>query len=840
MSGYMQFGIDLGTTNSCVARCEGDAIRIFQNNDLMNVTPSVVRQLRNGRIIVGKRAYNAVVEDPANVAFEFKRLMGDRQKFVFPATKREMSPEELSSEVLKSMRDDVHRATGENVSAAVVTVPAAFGTLQCDATARAARLAGIEQCTLLQEPIAAAIAYGVSPAMRDQRWLVFDLGGGTLDIAITSTRDGHLTVLEHRGDNLLGGKDIDRKLVETCLLPELAKAYALPDPAADSEKYQLLFRRLAMKAEEAKIELSTRQEAIVSILDVGEDLKGKPIELEVTLKRADLERVFAPIMQRTLQLADQALAGARMTGKDLNRILLVGGPTQMPYLRAALGDHLQAPVDHSLDPMTVVARGAAIYAATVELAAPPVVPAQPGAVSLQLAYDPVSASTETPVAGKVIGNEGRTLEVRVDSQAGFWTSGWVPVTDNYFEVKAVLQSGKICPFYVYVRDASGQALDVQPNEFTIRHGLEPSAPPLPHTISVEVVNPNGRLVLDPVFPRNTPLPTEKRIQYRAEHTLRPGEPGTDLVVKLWEGEEFAEPEANDWVGNVKITPSMVRRAIPENSDLELLIQIDASRLITVEIFVPHLNQHFSEGIYLAEHEQRSDNTAAATLNKDIVAFTDRLSALQACLAENPNADAEMVLKNLQRSVVDLDVDVALAAQQEALGDPDRARRLVAGARDLRSQIGTLERKIGVDRILAQGTAQAKDTLNAVAETVEKYGDTLDRFEFEGRRREIEEAAGRYDERAVRNGIGKLIELHSAILQKQDWFWRDMFESMDKSDAAFSNPSAARHWVAEGEKAIREGKGQALRDAVRQLRSLQLRSAVEQAKGKGELPGLTSR
>ena len=337
MSNAMRYGIDLGTTNSCVARCEGDGIRIFQNNDLMNVTPSVVRLLKNGRIIVGKRAYNAIVDDPANVAFEFKRLMGSKQAFRFPVTGREMSPEDLSAEVLKAMRDDVQRATAEAPTAAVVTVPAAFGALQCDATARAARLAGIEQCALLQEPIAAAVAYGISPTMRDQRWLVFDLGGGTLDIAVTSTRDGRLNVLEHRGNNLLGGKDIDRLLVETCLWPTLAQTFSLPTPEADPEAFRLLSRRLALKAEEAKIELSSRQDVVVSLFDIGEDRDGKPIELELPLKRADLERVVEPIIRQTLVLADQALAGARMTGKDLTRILLVGGPTQMPYLRAVLG-----------------------------------------------------------------------------------------------------------------------------------------------------------------------------------------------------------------------------------------------------------------------------------------------------------------------------------------------------------------------------------------------------------------------------------------------------------------------------------------------------------------------
>jgi molecular chaperone DnaK len=839
MNGYMEFGIDLGTTNSCIARCEGEAIRVFQNNDLMNVTPSVVRQLKNGRTIVGKRAYNAIVDDPANVAFEFKRLMGSKQKFAFPATGREMSPEELSAEVLKALRDDIQRGITQTLSAAVVTVPAAFGALQCDATARAARLAGIEQCTLLQEPIAAAIAYGVSPAARDQRWLVYDLGGGTLDIAVTSTKDGRLSVLEHRGDNLLGGKDIDRKLVETFLLPALSKTFSLPKPGAQPDQFQLLFRRLVMKAEEAKIELSSRTDVVVSLFDIGEDLDGKPIELELPLRRADLERVFEPIMQRTLQLADEAMAGARMSGSDLNQILLVGGPTQIPYLRAALRDHLKAPVDHSLDPMTVVARGAAIYAATIELQRPAAAEAAPGDLAIHLAYETVCSSLEAPIAGKIQQGPGDKIEVRIDSQAGYWTSGWIPVTDGYFEVAVLLQQGKICPFYVYARDAAGTALDVTPNEFTIRHGLELSAPPLPHTISIEVVRPNGRIELDPIFPRSTPLPAEKRIQYRADRTLRPGEAGTALVVKLWEGEELAEPEANEWVGNLQITSAMVRRAIVENSELELFIRLDTSRLITIDIFVQQLNQHFSDGVYLAEQEQRNDNDAAAALDKEIGAFTDRLSALQVHLAEKPNADAETQLDKLQRAVEDLDIERAHAAQQQTLGDSDRARRLVATSRELRGQIGALERRIGVDRLMTARTENAKSTLTTVQEVVEKYGEAVDRFTFEMRRKELEEAAARLDERAVRFSIDKLTRLQLEVLYKHDWFWRDIFESMDKSDAAFSNASAARDLVAKGEHAIREGNGAALREAVRKLWALQPPSAIQTAQQKAMRPGLRS-
>ena len=256
MDRTVDYGIDLGTTNSCIARWEGGSVRVFQNNDQMNVTPSAVHILKTGRVIVGRRAYAALLTDPDNVAVEFKRWMGQKDRKRFPSAQRELSAEELSAEVLKSLREDVRRQTGAEVTTAVITVPAAFGALQCEATARAAELAGLEEAPLLQEPIAAAIGYGARPGSANQRWLVFDLGGGTLDIAVVSTREGRLNVLEHRGNNLLGGKDIDRSIVEHVLLPPLEANYDLRASGPNAARSALL-SRLRIKAEEAKIDLST-------------------------------------------------------------------------------------------------------------------------------------------------------------------------------------------------------------------------------------------------------------------------------------------------------------------------------------------------------------------------------------------------------------------------------------------------------------------------------------------------------------------------------------------------------------------------------------------------------
>src|ERR1022692_1110192 len=168
MTKTVDYGIDLGTTNSCIVRWEGGSVRQFENNEQMNVTTSVVHILKTGRVIVGRRAYAALLTDTDNVSIEFKRWMGQKDRKRFPAAQRELSAEELSAEVLKSLREDVRRQTGVDVTTAVITVPAAFGALQCEATARAAELAGLQEAPLLQEPIAAAIGYGASTDISNQ------------------------------------------------------------------------------------------------------------------------------------------------------------------------------------------------------------------------------------------------------------------------------------------------------------------------------------------------------------------------------------------------------------------------------------------------------------------------------------------------------------------------------------------------------------------------------------------------------------------------------------------------------------------------------------------------
>ncbi|MFL6332750.1 MAG: Hsp70 family protein [Pyrinomonadaceae bacterium] len=855
MSQYIDFGIDLGTTNSCIARAVGGEVQVIQNNDQMNVTPSVVRVLKSGSLLVGRRAYNALAEDPDNVAQEVKRLLGQRYAKTFPASGRVMSPEEISAEVLKSLLADARRRTGEEVRAACVTVPAAFTALQCEATARAAQLAGLDEYPLLQEPIAAAVAYGAAPGVRDQRWLVFDLGGGTLDVAVVSTRDGRLNVLEHRGDNHLGGKDLDRALVENVLVPFLAGQFALP--RADSETAELarLLRKLTLLAEYAKIELTTADETVVSLLDLGEDREGRLIEAELPLTRARLESEAEPLLARCLRLADEALAGARVKGLDLDRVLLVGGPTQMPRVREALAAHLGAPVDSSLDPMTVVARGAAVYASTVERSASSSVGVKEepktDALTVRLAYDPLTAEPRSRVAGKLAGKgSDGGLEVKVDAEGGLWTSGWVPAREGFFETALVLQEGRLNRFALSVRDAKGRARELSPNEFQIRHGLALDAPPLPHTISVEVAHADGRAELSPVFPRRTLLPAERTVTYRAAYTLRPSEPDTSLAVKLWEGEALTDPQANNWVGNFHVRSEAVRRPVPEGAEVQLHIKVDASRLITVDVFIPYLNEHFTDRVFIPKEEEPDYIELLEGAHLEVESCLARLERIEEQLIlsgagaedfdfpevvydDGHRPDAEDVYKwgdapaadprrtlveSLRRELEDFDIEIGAHQAAGDAEDQDHAARVVERLREVRSRVAELERRAGV-KPAGSRADDAFGLADSAAETVGAHGTDAQRERLAALRRELSEAAARGDVRGVKKAAAALRALRTQVLHAQEWFWRDWFDYLARPGRQFVNAEESARWIAQGQEAVQSGDRKQLERAVSWLWSL---------------------
>ncbi len=837
MSKTIDFGIDLGTTNSCIARWEGGSDRIFQNNDQMNVTPSAVHVLRTGRVIVGRRAYSALMTDPQNVAVEFKRWMGQSDRKQFPAAQREHSAEKLSAEILKSLREDVRRKAGLDVTDAVITVPAAFGALQCEATARAAQLAGFNEAPLLQEPIAAAIGYGVNPGSANQRWLVFDLGGGTLDIAVISTRDGRLTVLEHRGNNLLGGKDIDNLVVERILLPALESVFELRVSGTGGVRAALL-PKLRAKAEEVKIDLSTDTRVVVSLLDIGEDDAGRLIELDVPFSRAQLESLIEPLIDKCCVLAEEALAAARLSPSELDRVLLVGGPTQSPLVRSIVSDRLRAPIDLSVDPMTILARGAAVYASSLERVKGPTFAASRDEKSLQikLAYEPVTADLQCPVAGRLM-NANAGVEVKVEAEDGMWTSGWMKLKNDFFEVSAPLKERDTTTFWLYARDDRGKLLEIDTTEFKIRHGLVISAPPLPHTLSLEILKAGEKRVLDPVFAKGTLLPAQKTIRYRTTRAVIPNDPTSDIAIKLWEGEYLDDPDANEWVGHALISNKDVQRRIPAGSEIELNIQRSESALITIEAFVPHLNKSFSEHVYSPQREEQDFSKLSTSVASEARGYRERLSALEHSMAESSNGQVTQAdLEALKRDIDELETKAPRRPGDVDTLNPDDARRLVHESKSVRGKLSRLECE-NPESSAAAARTRFVETFEVTTDVVEKFGTNLKSQQLAIYRKELERAAAKGDDKIINRLCEEVAALRWRVLFKHDWFWKQVFDSLCEPDEVFIARDEAQRLQGIGQDAISEGNGERLREVVRALWKLQPKNDADLSRGRALSSGL---
>jgi molecular chaperone DnaK len=832
LSSAIEYGIDLGTTNSCITRWEGGAVRVFQNNDQMNVTPSAVHILKSGRIIVGRRAHSALLTDTENVSVEFKRWLGQKDRRLFPSINKELSAEELSAEVLKSLREDVRRQTGEEVQTAVITVPAAFGSLQCEATARAAGLAGLLEAPLLQEPIAAAIGYGINPGSENQRWLVFDLGGGTLDIAVVSTKDGRLNILEHRGNNILGGKDIDRLIVEKLLLPALQSKYDLSSSASSSTRSRLR-SRLTAKAEEAKIDLSRETEVIVSLFDIGTDDSGTEIDTEISVSRDALDAIMEPMMVKCCAMAREALAGARMSEAGLDRILLVGGPTQSPFIRKFLSRELGVAVDFSVDPMTVVARGAAIYAATLERTNKKAVTAPAETVVLKLAYDPVSSDPQPVVAG-IVTSGPKDIEVKLDAEGGHWTSGWMKPSAGFFESVVTLTPSDVTTFWIYARDLNGDLLSTEPSDFKMRQGLVPSAPPLPHTLSLEIVSSEGKPLLDPVFSKGTPLPAEKSVKYRAAHAVYTDRPETSLAIKLWEGEYLNDPDTNDWVSNLLLSHDGIKRSLPQGAEIEVYIKISASRLIDVSAFVPLLGQHFTNNVYLPQREEQDYSALSHNAAQELRTYTRKLQDLESTAVEDVTIQSEVA--ELRKELVELQSRAPRPSDPATRIDPDDARRLVEESKNIRGRIGRVERKASTSASTVN-SLRFTEQVELAEEILANYGTALDKSQLAAYKRELERLGTRGDDKAIGRVTVEVEQLRWRVLLKQDWYWVEILDGLDDPTAQYSDRTAANDAIQRGRIAAAQGDGQTLREAVRSLWKLQPVSASEELRERSIDSGL---
>ncbi len=344
-------GIDLGTTNSCVAVMEGGEPVVIPNAEGNRTTPSVVAFSKNGERLVGQIAKRQAVTNPDNTVISIKRDMGSNRKVKIEGD--EFSPQEISAMILQKLKADAENYLGSPVTQAVITVPAYFSDSQRQATKDAGKIAGLEVLRIINEPTAAALAFGMDKEDQDQKIMVYDLGGGTFDVSILDIGDGVFEVLATNGNTRLGGDDFDQRIIDY-LVSEFKKSNGI-----DLSTDKMAMQRLKEAAEKAKIELSGVQQTQINLPFITADATG-PKHMDVTLTRAKFEELISDLIEATKEPVEKAMKDAGITANDLHKVLLVGGSTRVPAVQEAVRKITGKEPDKGINPDECVAIGAAI------------------------------------------------------------------------------------------------------------------------------------------------------------------------------------------------------------------------------------------------------------------------------------------------------------------------------------------------------------------------------------------------------------------------------------------------------------------------------------------------
>lgn len=681
MRSGLHVGIDLGTTNSAIAVFDGEAVSVIANAIGENLTPTVVRIDGRGGRTVGRRALHGLVSDPTNTRAEWKRLMGTAERLRFEAAGADLLPEELSAAVLTSLLADARDALGFLPRAAVISTPALFELPQGHATARAGKLAGLEEVVLIQEPVASAVAAGWR-ADHAGKWLVFDLGGGTLDVSLLDSTDGRLRVVDHAGDNFLGGKDIDGAIVEWAL-GELTRRGGGGEPLDRSN--MRLAAKLRAACEQAKIELS-RAERTAIVLPELPARGGGTADVEIELTRAELEALAAPFIARSLSAVRNLLAQNQCAAEEVARVVLVGGPTLMPALRARLAESFGGRIAEGIDPMTIVARGAALFAGSAGLeAAPAERPADVAAgLALRIEHPPVTADAEPFVVGRFLPAAGEALpaRIRIARDDGGWQSPDAALSpEGSFVVQVALARHRKIGFRVLAFDHDGAGVALATPGFAIVHGVTVADPPLARAIGVARADDLTQVY----FPKGTPLPARRTFVH---HTVRPVPADGDddaLAIPVVQGESV-RAHRNRLVGMLRLAG--IGCDLPAGSRVEVTLELDRSGQLHTRADVPAVGRTFGEVAHvlvptatlataereLAATSRRADDVQRRTFQLGVPAAVQAIGDVSALLAEAERALAPArdgdpdATQKLHRLLID--VNLALDEGEAILEWPD--------------------------------------------------------------------------------------------------------------------------------------------------------------------------
>jgi molecular chaperone DnaK len=619
----VNFGIDLGTTNSLIAKYYGNKVVVFKNPVGQKETLASVVAYRPERILVGDKAREYLTKDPINVFGNFKRKMGTDERYYVVNIDDNITPVQLSELVLKELKNFIY--TGETPEACVITIPASFDTMQSNATLKAGQAAGFKEIFLLQEPIAASLAFFnqfPEDLQKDGYWLVYDLGGGTFDAALVQATDQELKIVDHEGNNFLGGADFDFAIIEKIIVPEIIHRTGIEDFEEEFRvkhgKYEKLYYEILYYAEEAKKELSYSKSVFV---EFSAELNNKRYDFSIPITREKTDEIFQPLINETIRLVKNVLENNRLSSKDINQLVLVGGSTYVPQVREQLALQTGIPLNFSSDPTTSIVAGAAWYAANkyYESAAENEIAKAEAIASeilstiefnepelrIETSYSKSSRDKEEVL---LLFCEGRYENkfYRIFRTDGGFDSGFVGLKAKKTEFLPLLPS-VTNHFTLLVYDNRYEEIKSLSREISITQGKYTiGGQPLPYDISIEVDDlENKTTKLEAIFERNSVLPQKRTIYREISKTISKGSKDA-IIINILEGDKSARPSSNLTIACIEITGRDLKTDLVKGSDIEIQLHITDSRVLETTVFLVMTQQEFNNVFSISEKQINLD------------------------------------------------------------------------------------------------------------------------------------------------------------------------------------------------------------------------------------------
>ena len=648
---------------------------------------------RNDRILVGEPARNYMInKDPKSVGSRFKRKMGTTETIKLHSAGGSKTPVELSAFVLKELKNFVH--SGEVVDAVVITIPASFDTAQSNATREAGLAAGFRQVILLQEPIAASLAYAnkeKSVDLRNSQWMVYDLGGGTFDVALVKITEGELTVVDHEGDNYLGGTDFDALVVERILVPEIDRRGKFTDllkqMKSEKGKYNKLWYRLVNAAETVKIELSTNTSAEIDLGMLGlQDEDGNQVDSLLTLTRSEFEDVIKDSVDGTVEMMRTILTRNSLRPDDLAFVLMVGGGSYIPFVRKRIEELMGISVNTSIDPTNAIVVGAAYFAGTKEIQTgddAKKAPTTGRSLKVRAVYNRNTQETEETFNAKIEGDIAG-LYYRIVSEDGAFDSGLKALAGRIAE-DLPLREGAFNLFQFRIVDSQNNPISTGVDSIQIAQGrYSVVGQMLPEDICLvtdDLANKDTRL--RKILAKNGVLPAKPpKVTVEVAQTIVKGS-DDEIRIILVEGPSEKHSSTNKPMFILRISGKQINRDLLKGTEIDLDFAMSESRDLTVSAYLNGTGQEFSQ---VAQVTNRHVDTPLLT--SEVVQLEARIQSEADEATSNANHDVAEKLGLLLRQVRGLISECGALASDDVTDDrfklEDKKRRVAQEVFELTS------------------------------------------------------------------------------------------------------------------------------------------------------------